>query len=692
VVPRSGQAAAWPERAFSLPLDMISAPPSASSTLPRWRRILTAERVALFALILAAALPYLASLTFGFVYDDLGVIVEVPSRHTWMGVLQAWVQSYWGNPETGLYRPVAQFMYALLWNLGGGKPWLFHLYAIVIHLATALGVWWLLGRATNKWAAFFGALFFAVDPVHVEAVANIANSSEVLVALFGIACISVVIRAGARTAPGVLIGWRPALLAAGMYALAIGSKESGAGVPAIAFLCLWGWRSLGAAPAPRFRDVLRSGWRVWTLCTVALVGVVVARYFVLGGLTVSRHWVTHEVRDFGFAPRFWTMTAAWPIVARLLVWPSTLRMHYGSDAVPPLTAPTMWAVLSLITAALLVLVASLIARRGDRRPLVALGWIAVAFLPASNLLVPTGQLLAERTLYLPSIGVALLAAWGIDRIHAFARALGGALAAQLATGIPAAAIAVGGLLVAYPAVIRWQDNYTLFLWGIQTAPLASRPWQLMGDLYANKGDHLKAIKYLQHAHALEPRNDNVVFFYARELHAIGAYDWELAMLRDAARANPSSEQTWVMYLVALGTRRGSDSVLAELARVPAHDSTSINWHAVMKGEAYYHKDMLDSSIATYRAALVMQPRSGNLHFLLANTLRETGDIAGAAKELAVTDSLEGARPEALLRLHSEIALARGDSAGARKAIGQAIRLAPLDTSLVAFQRTLGRAS
>jgi len=670
---------------------MSSAPTSSTSTTSGWRRTLTPERVALFLLILAAALPYLSSLTFGFVYDDLGVIVEVPSRHTWLGVAQAWVQSYWGNPETGLYRPVAQFMYALLWNLGGGKPWLFHLYAIVIHVATTLLVWWLLARATNRWAAFFGALLFAVDPVHVEAVANIVNSSEVLVALFGIACIGVVLRASMRSDGGVRIGWLPALLAALCYALAIGAKESGAGIPAIAFLCLWGWRASDAR-RPRFLEVLTGGWRVWGLCTVALAGVVTARYFVLGGLTVSQHWVTHEVRNFTFAPRFWTMTAAWPLVGRLLLWPSRLRMHYGSDIVIPLTEPTIWSVLSLATVAMIAACAALLARRGDRRPLVAIAWVAIAFLPASNLLVPTGQLLAERTLYLPSVGVALLAAWGIDAAYAWARDLGGSLVAQLATGVPLAAVAIGGLLVTLPEVIPWQTNYTLFLHGIEQAPRASRPWQLMGDLYANQGDHRKAIMYLQKAHSLEPANDNIVYFYSEQLHAIGAREAELALLRDAAKENPTSEQTWVMYLVALGTRRGPDSVLAELARVPAHDSTSLNWHAVMKGEAFYNKDMPDSSIATYRAALLRQPRSGNLHYLLANMLRQTGKLSEAASELAIADSLKGARPEALLRMHSELALARGDSAAARSAIARAIRLAPLDSSLVTFQKALGRAS
>ncbi|HEV7705167.1 MAG TPA: tetratricopeptide repeat protein, partial [Gemmatimonadaceae bacterium] len=470
------------------------------------------------------------------------------------------------------------------------------------------------------------------------------------------------------------------------------AKESGAGIPAIAFLCLWGWRASDAAKRPTFREVLVGGWRVWALCTVALVGVVTARYFVLGGLTVSQHWVTHEVRSFGFAPRFWTMTAAWPLVARLLIWPAKLRMHYGSDIVIPLTEPTIWAVLSLAIAALIAIAASILAWRGDRRPFVAIAWVVIAFLPASNLLVPTGQLLAERTLYLPSVGIALLVAWAINAVYVWARGLGGVFVAQLATGVPLAAVAVAALLVTYPEVLPWQTNYTLFLHGIEQAPRASRPWQLMGDLYANKGDHRKALKYLERAHNLEPANDNIVYFYSEQLHAIGAYEGELALLRDAAKENPASEQTWVMYLVALGTRRGPDSVLAELARVPAHDSTSLNWHAVMKGEAFYNKDLPDSSIATYREAIKAQPSSGNLHYLLANMLRQVRHLDEASAELAIADSLKGGRPEALLKMHSELALARGDTASARTAIAKAIMLAPLDSSLVIFQKTLGRAS
>ena len=108
--------------------------------------------------------------------------------------------------------------------------------------------------------------------------------------------------------------------------------------------------------------------------------------------------------------------------------------------------------LSLATAAIIVACAALLARRGERRPLVAIAWVAIAFLPASNLLVPRASSGAHAVL--PSVGVALLVAWGIHAAYVWARGLGGAFVAQLATGVPLAAVAIGGLLVTYPEVSR----------------------------------------------------------------------------------------------------------------------------------------------------------------------------------------------------------------------------------------------
>src|SRR5205823_3350435 len=55
-------------------------------------------------------------------------------------------------------------------------------------------------------------------------------------------------------------------------------------------------------------------------------------------------------------------------------------------------------------------------RRKRQLEVYGLGWIAIAFLPVSNLLFSTGILIAERTLYLPSIGLALATGAALARL------------------------------------------------------------------------------------------------------------------------------------------------------------------------------------------------------------------------------------------------------------------------------------
>jgi hypothetical protein len=51
-------------------------------------------------------------------------------------------------------------------------------------------------------------------------------------------------------------------------------------------------------------------------------------------------------------------------------------------------------------------------RRRRTIELLGLGWIAIAYLPVANILFPIGILTAERTLYLPSVGLVLaVGAW-----------------------------------------------------------------------------------------------------------------------------------------------------------------------------------------------------------------------------------------------------------------------------------------
>ena len=49
--------------------------------------------------------------------------------------------------------------------------------------------------------------------------------------------------------------------------------------------------------------------------------------------------------------------------------------------------------------------------------LLAASWTVIPFLPASNLFFPVGFVVAERVLYLPSMGFCLLLAMGVDLLR-----------------------------------------------------------------------------------------------------------------------------------------------------------------------------------------------------------------------------------------------------------------------------------
>jgi hypothetical protein len=55
--------------------------------------------------------------------------------------------------------------------------------------------------------------------------------------------------------------------------------------------------------------------------------------------------------------------------------------------------------------------------REKQLSLFSLSLLVLPFIPASNLVFPVGFVLAERILYLPSLGICLLIAIGIDKLQ-----------------------------------------------------------------------------------------------------------------------------------------------------------------------------------------------------------------------------------------------------------------------------------
>jgi hypothetical protein len=228
---------------------------------------------------------------------------------------------------------------------------------------------------------------------------------------------------------------------------------------------------------------------------MAFVGswlAIAAVYVALRGAVLSPYARLHDIAPVfvGQSPVAVRLTAiaALSDVVRLLVFPLTLRVDY-SPAERTIVTSVFDGRFVLGLAALALWAGLLVAAWRHQRKVEAfgLGWIGIAYLPVANLLLPVGVLLAERTLYLPSVGLAIAA---------------GAALARLPTPRLKALVAVLVLAAGVRSALRvpvWHDDGAVTLSILGDSPNSYRGPARMGALYQSRGDAAQALDALRHA-------------------------------------------------------------------------------------------------------------------------------------------------------------------------------------------------
>ena len=253
-------------------------------------------------------------------------------------------------------------------------------------------------------AALAGALLFAVHPVHTEAVAWVSGRTDLLAAFFML--ISVIAWVKDRGAPAKR-NWPWRVAGVLSFALALLSKEVSFVLPAV----LLAWDLI--IPAPGARGAREEPWwgrnRFWitgwgTACAaVVLLRVVVAG---IGFGAESASGGTLMVHDLLPA-----ITSVIATNVRLLAVPWPLNAFYTDDQLA-FTALTF-----LGCALFAIFCLALVRMRGIPVVWMGLAWIGFFLVPTFNLVARTGALVAERFLYVPSIGLALMVGYGWDALE-----------------------------------------------------------------------------------------------------------------------------------------------------------------------------------------------------------------------------------------------------------------------------------
>lgn len=126
----------------------------------------------------------------------------------------------------------------------------------------------------------------------------------------------------------------------------------------------------------------------------------------------------------------------------------------------------------------------------------AIGFLIIPFLPSINIL-PIGFVVAERILYIPSIGYCLLLAIGVHRIFNSHPQLRKAIALFIVT--------VFILRTNYRA-IDWENDFQLFASGVRVCPNNAKIYYNLGQVTASYKNYEKSVEYNTMANKLRPGN------------------------------------------------------------------------------------------------------------------------------------------------------------------------------------------
>ncbi|XP_035257931.1 protein O-mannosyl-transferase TMTC2-like isoform X1 [Anguilla anguilla] len=444
------------------------------------------------------------------------------------------------------YRPLCTLSFRLNHALGGLQPWGYHLVNVSLHAAVtglfARLSRLLLGG--GRWALAAG-LLFAAHPVHTEAVAGVVGRADLGAGLFfllSLLCYARHCAFGPGPAPARCWAWLLASLL--LAACSMLWKEQGVTVLGVAaaydlFIC----HRLRLRPLIHLLRKRKNTSLVLRVSLLATWGAVLLalRLYWMGNKPPSFSNSDNPAAD---SPSLLTRTLTFLYLPAANLWlllcPSTLSFDWSMDALPLLSSLSDWRnlhTLAFYCGFLLLAWAGLrdpaavgeangkahatahvtngkpsanghachappeptgaqngTEARGPaapRRPslpatgnmaVFSLSLLCIPFLPASNLLFYVGFVMAERILYIPSMGFCLLLTVGLRSLSLRLRGRG------RGRGLLLLATAALLLLHAAKTLLRnqdWRDEERLYRSGIPVNP--AKAWGNLGNVLKNQG-------------------------------------------------------------------------------------------------------------------------------------------------------------------------------------------------------------
>lgn len=594
-------------------------------------------------------LMYANTLTHGFVLDDAIVITDnmyttkgvegipgILSKETFFGFFK--VEGKETLVSGGRYRPMTLVLFAMVYQVAGASPFVFHLLTILLFALTCVVLYrtllLLLAPRGDDYAALFSwlaALLFAAHPIHTEVVDNIKGCDEIVTLLGSLATLYFVVKAHDSGQQK----W--SLLAGVIFFLACLSKENAVTFVAVIPLALWVFRGASAAA------ILKN---------MAPVAVAFLAFFFIRGTILNwkfggapmelmnnpylklqgNQWVAFTGAE-KLATIFYTLLK----YVQLLFVPHPLTHDYYPRTIDIMTFSNGAVLLSVLLYAGMGYYA--ISGLGKRDPLrFGILFYLLTLSIVSNIVFPIGTNMGERFAFMPSVGFCMVLAsllyWFRSKMNNL----------NVLLGVFGAIIVLFSLktITRNPA---WASNEKLFFSDVSVSRKSAKIQNACGGILFDRATKEtnevrrnelcnQALSHLNQAIEIYPNYSDAYVSRGGANYYLKLYDQSISDYRRAVEL-ASSDPRWKTYLaLALrdggryrgeqrGDLRGAAQYLNESWQLNPNDAETARLIGVSHGVSGDNA----GAIEWFTKAVQLAPKEAIYLFDLGQAYSASGDMA-----------------------------------------------------------------
>lgn len=599
---------------------------------------------------------YLNCLQNSFVYDDDSTIINNYFIRHWSNLPALFTSKYFALSAELTYRPVVTLSYFIDYTFWHLNPLGYHLTNILLHAINSVLVFIFAFQVfKNRKSAFISALFFSSYPLFSEVVNAVGFREDLLACMFFILAFICYLKANQQR---YILSY---LISLFCYFLGLFSKEMAITLPILIVLY----------------DVVFKGYSYMKSKYLYYLGYFsVATFYILNRFFFLHNPLESQIPypQGSFFVNFLTMIHILASYVKLLFLPFCLNADYVIPFSTSILKASFWLSVLLFIA---ICIFSFRLRLQNKHIFFFILWFFVTLIPVMNI-VPLGNIMAERYLYIPGTGFSMIVASFFSK-----RQIRYIPGSRIHLNIPLSVLFAfilffifsGNAYLTFKRNNDWKDGLWLWSKTTLTSPNSFRAHINLGNAYEKKGLNAAAFEEYQKALSIDPNDadiyNNLGIFYNK----MNFFEDAIQHFIRCLNINPKHPRAYNNLGIVFTKQRRLDDAILSFKQAISINPLYPDAHNNL-GIAYYRKGLMNEAEREFKLAISIEPYHAEAHNDLGILYNDRRLFDEAIREFDMAVQIKPNYANAHMNLGAVILKHRKDKDKALSHLKESIKIDP----------------